>query len=60
TYSVFPEVVLGKMTIWQAAADPEALWVILWGAIVVLPCIIGYTAFAYRVFWGKADKLSYQ
>ncbi|KUM03640.1 cytochrome d ubiquinol oxidase subunit II [Chromobacterium subtsugae] len=59
-YSVFPEVVLGQMTIWQAAADPEALWVILWGAIVVLPCIIGYTAFAYRVFWGKADKLSYQ
>ncbi|OHX13011.1 cytochrome BD ubiquinol oxidase subunit II [Chromobacterium sphagni] len=60
TYSVFPEVVLGKMTIWQAAADPEALWIILWGAVVVLPCIIGYTAFAYRVFWGKADKLSYQ
>ncbi|AUH49891.1 cytochrome BD ubiquinol oxidase subunit II [Chromobacterium sp. ATCC 53434] len=59
-YSVFPQMVIGKMTIWQAAADPEALWVILWGAIVVLPCIIGYTAFAYRVFWGKADKLSYQ
>ncbi|AXE34393.1 cytochrome d ubiquinol oxidase subunit II [Chromobacterium phragmitis] len=59
-YSVFPEIVLGRMTIWQGAADPEALWVILWGAIVVLPCIIGYTAFAYRVFWGKADRLSYQ
>ncbi|MDE1714792.1 cytochrome d ubiquinol oxidase subunit II (plasmid) [Chromobacterium amazonense] len=59
-YSVFPQMVIGRMTIWQAAADPEALWVILWGAVVVLPCIIGYTAFAYRVFWGKADKLSYQ
>lgn len=59
-YSVFPQVVLGRMDIWQAASDPEALWIILWGALLVLPCIIAYTAFAYRVFWGKADSLSYQ
>lgn len=59
-YSVFPQVVIGRMDIWQAASDPEALWIILWGALLVLPCIIAYTAFAYRVFWGKADSLSYQ
>jgi cytochrome d ubiquinol oxidase subunit II len=29
------------------------------GACVVLPMIVGYTAFAYRVFWGKAQPLSY-
>ena len=32
---------------------------ILIGAAVVLPAIIGYTVFAYRVFWGKARELSY-
>lgn len=58
-YSVFPEIVLGRLTIWQAASDAEALWVILAGAAVVLPTIIGYTIFAYRVFWGKATSLSY-
>ncbi|OWY39751.1 cytochrome BD ubiquinol oxidase subunit II [Xenophilus sp. AP218F] len=59
-YSVFPEIVIGRMNIWQGAADPAALWIILWGAVAVLPCIIAYTAFAYRVFWGKAGGLSYQ
>ena len=58
-YSVFPEIVIGKLDIWQAASDAEALWVILAGAAVVLPTIIGYTIFAYRVFWGKATNLSY-
>ena len=58
-YSVFPEIVIGRLDIWQAASDPEALWVILAGAAVVLPTIIAYTVFAYRVFWGKAGKLSY-
>lgn len=59
-YSVFPQVIPGRMDIWQAASDPEALWIMLWGALLVLPCIIGYTAFAYRVFWGKTDTLRYQ
>jgi len=25
----------------------------------VLPVIIGYTVFAYRVFWGKSTALTY-
>jgi cytochrome d ubiquinol oxidase subunit II len=33
--------------------------VIFYGVAVVLPVIIGYTVFAYRVFWGKSGKLSY-
>lgn len=58
-YSVFPEMVIGRLDIWQAASDTEALWVILAGAVLVLPTIAGYTVFAYRVFWGKASELSY-
>ena len=58
-YSLFPYVVIGKMDLWQAAAATESLWVIFWGAIVVLPTILAYTLFSYRVFWGKASELSY-
>ncbi len=53
-YSVFPYVVLGWLTIWEAAAHPSALKVVLVGALIVLPFLFGYTVFAYRVFRGKA------
>jgi cytochrome d ubiquinol oxidase subunit II len=58
-YSIFPYVIIGKMTLWQAAAATESLWVIFWGAIVVLPTILGYTLFSYRIFKGKATALTY-
>jgi cytochrome d ubiquinol oxidase subunit II len=59
-YSIFPYVIVGKMTLWQAAAATESLYVIFWGAIIVLPTILIYTFYSYRVFWGKARELSYQ
>ncbi|MFN7835879.1 MAG: cytochrome d ubiquinol oxidase subunit II [Burkholderiaceae bacterium] len=58
-YSFFPYIVPDKITVWEAASAPEALEVILAGVAVVLPCIIVYTVFAYRVFWGKVRELSY-
>lgn len=58
-YSLFPFLVIDRINIWQAAAAPESLMVILIGALIVLPAIIGYTIFAYRVFWGKATDLHY-
>jgi len=53
-YSIFPYVVLGWLTIWDAAAHPSALRFTLVGALLVLPFLVGYTVFAYRVFRGKA------
>ncbi|MGD9952963.1 MAG: cytochrome d ubiquinol oxidase subunit II [Burkholderiales bacterium] len=53
-YSVFPYIVLGWLTIWEAAAHPSALKFVLAGALIVLPVLAGYTVFAYRVFRGKA------
>ena len=53
-YSLFPYVVIDRLTIWDAAAHPSALKVILIGAAIVLPFIVGYTIVAYRVFRGKA------
>jgi cytochrome bd ubiquinol oxidase subunit II len=58
-YSFYPYIVPDKLTVWQAASSPEALKVILIGVAVVLPCIIGYTIFSYKVFWGKATDLKY-
>jgi cytochrome d ubiquinol oxidase subunit II len=54
-YSLFPYVVMDRMTIWQAAAHPSALEVMLVGVAIVLPLLAGYTVFAYRVFRGKAQ-----
>jgi len=58
-YSLFPYIVVGKMTIWEAASATESLWVIFWGAIIVLPTIICYTIYSYKIFWGKTQPLSY-
>ena len=58
-YSLFPWLVIDKLNIWQAATAPEAMSVILVGAAVVLPVIVAYTVFAYRVFWGKSTALKY-
>jgi cytochrome d ubiquinol oxidase subunit II len=58
-YSLIPWLVVDKLSIWDAASSPEALMVIFYGVVVVLPVIIGYTVFAYRVFWGKSTALQY-
>jgi cytochrome d ubiquinol oxidase subunit II len=53
-YSLFPYVVIDRLTIWEAAAHPSALMFVLAGAAIVLPFIVGYTVYVYRVFGGKA------
>ncbi|CAN5427102.1 cytochrome d ubiquinol oxidase subunit II [soil metagenome] len=58
-YSLFPWLVIDRINIWQAAISPESMGVILAGAAVVLPMIVGYTVFSYRVFWGKSAALKY-
>jgi cytochrome d ubiquinol oxidase subunit II len=58
-YSLFPFVVIDRMTIWEAAAHPSALWMLFYGTAVVLPFLAGYTVFAYRVFGGKVKELTY-
>lgn len=57
--SFFPDIVPGKIDIFEAASAPASLRFILVGAVIVVPCIIGYTIWSYRVFWGKVDELKY-
>jgi len=59
-YSLFPYVVIDRMTIWEAAAHPSALEFMLVGVVIVLPFLVAYTAFAYRVFRGKARAGLYE
>lgn len=56
-YSLFPYLIIDQIDIYQAASAPESLRVILVGAAVTLPMIIGYHVFVYRVFAGKAEPL---
>lgn len=58
-YSIFPDIVMGKMSIWDAAASTGSLQLILAGTVVTLPLIILYTAYIYWIFRGKASNLSY-
>ncbi|MBW8828604.1 MAG: cytochrome d ubiquinol oxidase subunit II [Burkholderiales bacterium] len=58
-YSLYPYVVMDRMTIWQAASSPAALKVILIGVAISVPAIAAYTVLAYRVFGGKASELKY-
>lgn len=58
-YSLYPYLVVDRMTIWQAAAAAASLKFVFVGACIVLPLIVAYTVFSYRVFWGKARNLTY-
>ncbi|MBK8741659.1 MAG: cytochrome d ubiquinol oxidase subunit II [Betaproteobacteria bacterium] len=57
--SVFPYVVPGAVTIWAAATDRSSQVFMLWGTALVLPMILGYTAWSYWVFRGKVSAEGY-
>ncbi|MFA6986614.1 MAG: cytochrome d ubiquinol oxidase subunit II [Arenimonas sp.] len=58
-YSLFPYLVVDRITYLDAATAPESLKFMLVGIAITLPVILGYTAYSYRVFWGKTRDLSY-
>jgi len=58
-YSLFPYLVVDRLDIWQAASAPESLEFMLVGVAIVLPTIVGYTIYSYKVFHGKATELRY-
>lgn len=58
-YSFYPYIVPGQLKIVEAAAAPESLMFILIGALIVLPFLIGYTLYAYKIFHGKTREVAY-
>ncbi|QLF71159.1 cytochrome d ubiquinol oxidase subunit II [Peteryoungia desertarenae] len=53
--SFYPYIVPTSLTIWQAAAPDDSLAFLLVGAVILVPMILGYTAYAYWVFRGKIN-----
>ncbi len=51
--SFYPHIVPNSLTIWEAAAPENSLGFLLVGAVVLIPTILVYTAYAYWVFRGK-------
>ena len=51
--SMYPYIVPQSITIWQAAAPANSQVFMLFGVAVLIPLILGYTAWAYWVFRGK-------
>jgi cytochrome d ubiquinol oxidase subunit II len=57
--SVFPDIVPGAVSIWDAATDRSSQVFMLWGTALVLPMILAYTGWAYWVFRGKVGAEGY-
>jgi cytochrome bd ubiquinol oxidase subunit II len=57
--SIWPDVIPGRVTIWQAAAPYDSQLFMLVGAGVLVPIILAYTAWSYWVFRGKVGEHGY-
>jgi len=57
--SMWPDVIPGRVSIWQAAAPYESQIFMLVGAVVLIPLILGYTFWSYWVFRGKVGEEGY-
>ena len=57
--SIWPDIIPGRVTIWQAASPPESQMFMLVGSAVLVPLILAYTAFSYWVFRGKVGHEGY-
>ena len=57
--SMFPYLIPGQLTIWQAAAPAKSQVFMLVGAGIMVPIILAYTGYAYWVFRGKVGHEGY-
>jgi cytochrome d ubiquinol oxidase subunit II len=54
--SIWPDVIPGRVSIWEAASPPESQLFMLVGSLVLVPLILVYTAWSYWVFRGKVAR----
>ncbi|WP_419814233.1 cytochrome d ubiquinol oxidase subunit II [Glacieibacterium sp.] len=57
--SMFPYLIPGQVTIWQAAAPAKSQLFMLVGAGIMVPIILAYSGYAYWVFRGKVGHEGY-
>lgn len=57
--SIYPYVIPGSVTIWDAATERSSQIFMLIGVALVMPMILAYTGWAYWVFRGKTQADGY-
>lgn len=55
-HNFYPYAVPFKLTVWQASSDVKTQIFVLVGLVILLPVLVGYTWYTYRVFQGKASS----
>ncbi|MGY1458553.1 MULTISPECIES: cytochrome d ubiquinol oxidase subunit II [unclassified Luteimonas] len=50
---IWPNIIPPSLSIWDAASPPSSQGFTLVGLVILLPIILGYTAWSYSVFRGK-------
>jgi cytochrome d ubiquinol oxidase subunit II len=57
--SIWPDVIPGRVSIWEAASPRDSQLFMLVGSAVLIPLILAYTAWSYWVFRGKVGEDGY-
>jgi len=52
---VYPYIIPGRLTIWEAIAPDKTVYFTLVGILVFIPVILAYNFFTYRTFSGKTS-----
>jgi len=52
---VYPYIIPGRLTIWEAIAPDKSVYFTLVGILVFIPVILAYNFFTYRTFSGKTS-----
>ena len=58
-FSMWPDLIPSRLSIWDAAAPKSSQAFMMVGASILLPLILAYTAWAYWVFRGKVAEGGY-
>ena len=59
-YSIYPDIIINRLTIEETASSAASLRFAFWGTGIAVPMIGVYTFYIYRIFGGKARALSYE
>ncbi len=59
--SMFPIILPGSiapvssLTVWDSSSSHQTLFIMLAVTVIFLPIVLAYTAWVYRILWGKVD-----
>lgn len=45
-----------SLTVWDASSSHQTLFIMLGVTVIFLPMVLAYTAYVYRVLWGKVSE----